>query len=384
MAKNLQTSTNSLKQLVIKPTVYCYHKCPYCDLRQDYYKTILKNNKKRVIPISESTQESAHKLKLNGNKATLNPGHMPLDMALHAIDEAAKRGMESMQLSGGDPLLYPYLTQVIRAAASHPGVFVFMNSVGTNVSKQKVEELIDAGLMAWNFSIDTLDPMLYQELRGVKDALPKILEAIATVREAAKNYPEFCINYMTVITNKNYRELPDLFGHCLENNIASIYLMNVYGDVEGKSLLNIEQIQEFRNEVVPKIIEKIDELSPHAIVRDNAREVMSTFFSTENSDDNYAKGIYWNSAEDVKRACRTPEHYALIEPDGGVLPCCLVEISHEGEVGNLTKNTLGEVWEDDGYMKFREDRIEFCTKCSSPRNKTIGFVPKLCRQFNAF
>lgn len=27
-----------LTQLVLKPTVFCYHRCPYCDLRQDYYK----------------------------------------------------------------------------------------------------------------------------------------------------------------------------------------------------------------------------------------------------------------------------------------------------------------------------------------------------------
>ncbi|EJO53958.1 radical SAM protein [Burkholderia multivorans] len=381
--QKLNETPRDLKQLVIKPTVYCFHKCPYCDLRQDYYQGVLEKNKARVIPVRD-TRTSTPGLEMNAKAAKINPGHMPLEMALQSIDEAAALGMESMQLSGGDPLLYPHLTEVIRAAARHPGVFVFMNSVGTQVSAAKVRELIDAGLMAWNFSIDTLDPALYEELRGVNRALEKIMAAIATVRSVAVDYPDFCINYMTVITNKNYRELPDLFSHCLETGVASIYLMNVYGDVEGRSLLSVDQIQEFRNDIVPEILRRINEKSPYEIVKTNAEWVMNTFFSSENSDENYSKGIYWPNPEAAKAACRTPEHYALIEPDGKVLPCCLVEISHEGEVGDMSRNSLTEVWAASGYSDFRRDRIDFCVKCSSPRNKTVGFVPKLCRQFNVF
>ena len=39
----METSTTArkMKQFVLKPTVYCYHRCPYCDLRQDYYKDMV-------------------------------------------------------------------------------------------------------------------------------------------------------------------------------------------------------------------------------------------------------------------------------------------------------------------------------------------------------
>ena len=59
-----------------------------------------------------------------------------------------------------------------------------MNSVGTGVTAEKAREIIDAGLGAWNFSVDTLDPVLYERLRGVRGALPAIMNAIDTVREA--------------------------------------------------------------------------------------------------------------------------------------------------------------------------------------------------------
>jgi len=152
---NARSGSRRLMQFVLKPTVFRYHRCPYCDLRQDYYRGMVAE-RKRMLPLAP------------GQRRRPNPGHMPLDLALRTIDEAAALGMEELQLSGGDPLLYPHLTEVIQAAKRHPGVFVLMNSVGTGVTIEKAREIIAAGLGAWNFSVDTLDPVLYEQLRGVR------------------------------------------------------------------------------------------------------------------------------------------------------------------------------------------------------------------------
>jgi MoaA/NifB/PqqE/SkfB family radical SAM enzyme len=127
-----------LKQFVLKPTVFCYHRCPYCDLRQDYYREIV-SDRKQALPLAEP-----------GSRRQ-NPGHMPLDLALRTIDEAAALGMEELQLSGGDPLLYPHLIEVIRAARHHEGVFVLMNSVGTGVTTGQARQIIEAGLGGMEF-----------------------------------------------------------------------------------------------------------------------------------------------------------------------------------------------------------------------------------------
>lgn len=358
-----------LTQLVLKPTVFCYHRCPYCDLRQDYYKDMVASRKKS--------------LRLVSTKGRIpNPGHMPLEMALHAIEYGASLGMKSLQLSGGDPLLYPYLLEVIRAGASRPGVFVFMNSVGTGVTVGRAREVIEAGLGAWNFSVDTLDPTKYEKLRGVRGALATIMEAVQTVREAAAGHPDFCINYMTVITRHNFRDIPDLVRHCLDTGVASIYLMNVYGDTTGVSLLAESELREFRDETVPEILRILTEKETPEIVQTNAASVMASFFSADNPDSNYENGIYWPDIQSARQACSTPNHYALVEPDGRVLPCCLVEISHEGEIGNVSNRSLTDVWTGEAYRQFRSERIPFCQRCPSPRNRTLGLIPKMCRQFN--
>jgi MoaA/NifB/PqqE/SkfB family radical SAM enzyme len=363
-------ATNPLTQLVIKPTVWCFHRCPYCDLRQDYYQEMVASKQKAQQQVSIGSPSP-------------NPGHMPLDMALRMIDEAAALGMTSLLLSGGDPLLYPHLVEVIRAGARHPGVFVFMNSVGTGVTVEKAHQIIEAGLGAWNFSVDTLDSVRYERLRGVRGALQTILTAIDTVRQAAAAWPEFCLNYMTVITRHNFRHIPDLLRHCVDTGVASIYLMNVYGDVTGEALLSEAEIREFRTDIVPLLLSILREKHLPQIVQTNAAEVLATFFSSDNVDENYAQGTYWPNMESVKQACGVPNYYALIEPDGRVLPCCLVEISHTGEVGSVADRSLADVWSGKGYSNFRRDRIPFCQKCSAPRNKTLGLIPKMCRQFNS-
>jgi radical SAM protein with 4Fe4S-binding SPASM domain len=83
----------------------------------------------------------------------------------------------------------------------------------------------------------------------------------------------------------------------------------------------------------------------------------------------------------VKEACRVPDFYTLVEPDGRALPCCLVEISHQGEVGNVMDTPLETVWTGEAFDAFRRDRIPFCQRCSSPTNMTLGLIPSMCRQF---
>jgi hypothetical protein len=167
------------------------------------------------------------------------------------------------------------------------------------------------------------------------------------------------MNYMTVITRDNFREIPSLVAHCVDTGIASIYLMNVYGDTTGASLLTVPEIGEFRDEVVPAILAVLRDRNTPEIVQTNAANVLGTFFSRENPDANYARGIYWPDADSVRKACRVPNFYTLIEPDGRALPCCLVEISHQGEVGNVVNEPLADVWAGEAFETFRRDRLPF-------------------------
>jgi radical SAM protein with 4Fe4S-binding SPASM domain len=67
-----------------------------------------------------------------------------------------------------------------------------------------------------------------------------------------------------------------------------------------------------------------------------------------------------------KSFCMLPWVHQHAYPDGRVYPCCFAEYSHP--VGNLKKNTMREVWNQEDYKEIRrlmlEDKpVKQCTKC---------------------
>jgi MoaA/NifB/PqqE/SkfB family radical SAM enzyme len=346
---------NNLELLIMKPTDSCYHRCCYCKGRQEYYSEL--------------------------NNCDTQKDLQPHD-AIRFIDEAAMLGMKSLQISGGDPLRYPYLVDIIKSASKYKDIFVFINSVGSGIHFSSARNIIESGLCAWNFSIDTLNGDTYSELRGVKDALSEVLNSVEVVRAAASDFPDFCINYMTVITRKNFRDLPNLLRHCINTNVSSMYLMNLYGDTSGTLYLNCDELKEFREFIVPEMINIISNSNCDDIVLENAKDVLYSFYSTAlNSDENYSIGKYWRSSEDAKKACVAPNKSMFISSHGRVLPCCMVEISHTEDLGSALNTPLSNIWFSEGYEMFRKQRLDFCQYCPAPQNRTLGLVPKMCRQF---
>jgi organic radical activating enzyme len=105
---------------------------------------------------------------------------------------------------------------------------------------------------------------------------------------------------------------------------------------------------------------------------------------TERKKQFYKKGYnymskmpYYIDAEDLtpkqtqrltesKTFCILPWTHMHAFPDGRTYPCCLADYWHP--VGDLRKNTMAEVWNQDGYKTMRKNMLEDkscveCTKC---------------------
>lgn len=67
-----------------------------------------------------------------------------------------------------------------------------------------------------------------------------------------------------------------------------------------------------------------------------------------------------------KSFCMLPWVHQHAYPDGRVYPCCLADYWHP--IGNLKKNTMKEVWNQEGYKEIRklmlkDEPVKQCTKC---------------------
>tara|TARA_R110000796_G_scaffold74996_1_gene168427 strand:- start:448 stop:1770 length:1323 start_codon:yes stop_codon:yes gene_type:complete len=76
-----------------------------------------------------------------------------------------------------------------------------------------------------------------------------------------------------------------------------------------------------------------------------------------------------------KTFCMIPWIHVHAFPNGKAFPCCLADSDHP--IGDLHKNTIREVWNDDAYKTMRKNMLEEksckeCTKCYEQED--MGFV----------
>ncbi|AEH24052.1 radical SAM protein [Pyrococcus yayanosii] len=95
------------------------------------------------------------------------------------------KGLEAHLDAQGEPLLYPFIVELVQALRDHPHVSVIsMQSNGTLLDDRLVEELAEAGLDRVNLSIHSLNPEKAKILMGRKDY---DLEHVLEMAEALVN-----------------------------------------------------------------------------------------------------------------------------------------------------------------------------------------------------
>ena len=95
------------------------------------------------------------------------------------------RGVRTVRLTGGEPLVRRDVVDLIRAIGRHVGQEldeVTLTTNGTQLAGH-ADALARAGVRRVNVSLDTRDPATFRALSR-RDALPQVLEGIAAAREA--------------------------------------------------------------------------------------------------------------------------------------------------------------------------------------------------------
>lgn len=158
--------------------------------------------------------------------------------ALKLVDELAEVGVMFLNLTGGEPLMVAHTTEILKRAHDY-GIYTSMNTNGVYV-KEKISELKGAIDLLY-ISLDSPHAEMHEDLRGVKDIFPKIMDAIRATKEAGINV---AIN-MTV-TKKNFDHMDEMCRLATELNVP-VYLRPVsvipteFNDVSNASELKYEK-----------------------------------------------------------------------------------------------------------------------------------------------
>lgn len=130
---------------------------------------------------------------------------MPKDKVFELIRFFADSGLTQITFSGGEPLLYPHLREVVSFAKDF-GFIVHMNTNGYLFKKQIAQELKDIGLSQIETNIDSLDPSKHDYIRGKKGSFVRAVEALRNGIETGHT----CV-MQTVLTKQNENEILDIF-----------------------------------------------------------------------------------------------------------------------------------------------------------------------------
>jgi len=328
-----------MEHLVIKPTLACTANCPTCAGRRQLYRSA-----------------KQHK-------------QLALEDWRRVLDEAKSLGAWQLTISGGEPTLYKQLPELIAHGKNH-GWLVRLNSNGSLTDFGFAESLVEAGLDVADISLYSPVASVHDAMRGAKGLWQKATSTIAFLAELKNKYRGFNVITQTLLCRENYLDFSELIQLHYQLGSSGILISYLEGDFTRQHLLQVDEIEYFRKQVIPNVLAVCKGLPTP--MRDLAAAKLERIFSEEilNSS-NWAQGIYrpW------PRSCTIPQEQALVLATGDVHPCNIVEYVHDPVVGNLFDQSLTDIWQGSAWKQFRKSLHRYCPLCPMQHHQ---FVPLRC------
>lgn len=277
------------------------------------------------------------------NEIFKNVKELPLEEAKKLINQCYDIGIRYIDFTGGEPTLYPYLSEIIEYAKDLGIKTEVTSNCISAKSKAKMLE-IAANADKFNTSLDTLNKEAYKKIRGV-DCCEDVKSTVSEISKIRS--PKI----MTVVTRDNIKELEQMIAYAQEHK-SLIYLspMFPYIDKDGNYKVS---------EYIPYIIKQI--LKPYTVVLLHFME----FFRT--------------STPERFPPCSANQYTLTIAPNGNIILPCYHAIKEELKWdGNLERAIKSEK-----FHKYMQDsgKLNICQGCSVIPYFGISFNYQLNKYF---
>ncbi len=153
-------------------------------------------------------------------------------------------------LTGGEPLLHRNIFEILEwFKTKHIDCDLCSN--GTLIDEQKAKTLANY-LSEISISLDTVNPEVYDYLRGTKNGLEKAISGIIHCKNSGLE-----VHLTTVLTKSNFSEIEEIINKAEELGVHSISFLAVIVDV-AKDKVETEKIalSDFEKEKVMEIINR--------------------------------------------------------------------------------------------------------------------------------
>jgi radical SAM protein with 4Fe4S-binding SPASM domain len=254
---------------------------------------------------------------------------MPRERALSLIREAHDIGVLIITTTGGDPLLYPYLSEFLGELSRYKFVADTM-STKSFLSKERARELSAADDVLWSlqFSIDSTVPEIADYLTRTEGYCERIMASIANALDAGLR-----VSVKAVITPYNVLTIPKLYRDIKARGVEVIRLASYArsGFHHTDDLFNHTESYEWLHREILRLKEEYPDDDLHI---QNGEPVLAPMPPG-------AKDRKWKE----RSRCSAGRTSMMICSDGKVIPCEQMPETEEFVCGDVSVQSIQEVWD---------------------------------------
>lgn len=296
---------------------------------------------------------------------------VPFESILKVVDEIHEHGAYLL-IRGGEPLMYPHIIDLLTYIKSKNQPLSFeTNGV---LLKKYAETFVKLKIDHLSISLDGPEE-IHDHVRGVKGTFAKLRESLEELEKYENQYGYKINRGITcTLSADNYKALGSMPDAARSLGFNNICIVPYYFIPEKQGLAYEKLMQEqfsckayswrgFHHEQSGVDVDLF--LEQLKIFKENLGELQSYPYMAF-TDDEYREW-YTKSDTTVRQAnCQNIWGLLDVQPDGNVNFC--VDFP-DYAIGNITENTLYEIWHSDRAKKFRELRTKMempvCYRCGA-------------------
>ncbi|MDO8602996.1 MAG: radical SAM protein [Candidatus Omnitrophota bacterium] len=267
-----------------------------------------------------------------------------IDDCKRLIDSFKGFGPEPVEVHiiGGESLIKKGVLDLI-SHISNKGSRTVMTSCAYTIDETMAKAIAGSGLNMLNISIDSLNPLVHNFLRGRDDSFQRAMSAIDYLSKYKDNRLRLGIN--TVISAKNLDDIVGLSEWTLGNkNLDSIYFMAVMRPFGSNLDWHWFKKEEYKDlwpldySKVELVLDKLITLKNKGSKIGNPASQLEVF-----------KTYFKNPFDFIKvNRCNVSEQALNINALGDVYLCFFME-----KLGNIKEHNVAQLWNSDKAQKIR-------------------------------
>lgn len=305
---------------------------------------------------------------------------MPFSYAAEILDSMRKSGMHRCILIGGEPTLYPHLTDLIRIANNLKIKTILVTNGRKLKSERYLKSLIDAGITRIVISIEGSNSNIHNTITQTKS----FNDTVSAIQNCVNMECEVCS--LTTIQSINISDCINIPSFLQGLGMKNISFNCGIPSVGHDAKINATYISS-----PDKLARTIEAVYMHHSIDDINLDFNGTIPACLFSEDILNKMIKTKS---ISFGCQMYHGKGVVfDPKGNILPCThfaefpILKSAMDGSHSFIYKNNFLEVWNDVSKLpsKFRQKIWRYpSVKCVDCRywGGCIGGCPLLWLNFN--